>query len=123
MSWWRAGTSAGIGCLAAVLVAGCDGAGDDQPAPVSPSIVSASSGSSLSPVPRIFDEAALEDGVRRVLVQSYALTDVGTVRCPSGQAVLTGISFDCEVEMGGVAKSVTLTVRGPDGTYEVSPPK
>lgn len=108
-----------------VLASGCSGAADHKPPATSSSspIISSIVVTSLSPVPRIFDEAALQDGVRRVLVQAYGLGDVGTVRCPSGQAVQAGISFDCAVQVGGVGKHVTLTVRGADGTYEVSQPK
>ncbi|HVW43278.1 MAG TPA: DUF4333 domain-containing protein [Amycolatopsis sp.] len=109
--------------MAAALLSGCGGSGDEPPATSSPGVISDSAVSSLSPVPRIFDEAALEAGVRRVLVQSYGLTDVGTVHCPTGQSVQTGVSFDCEVQTGRVTRHVTLTVRGPDGTYEVSQPK
>jgi hypothetical protein len=71
----------------------------------------------------VFDSAALEDGVRQVLTQSYGLADITEVRCPSGQAVQVGISFDCEVIVGGVPKTVTLTVQTSDGTYQVSAPK
>lgn len=123
MSWWRAGTWAGVGCVAAVLAAGCAGSSDKPPVTSAPGVVSESSPSSLTPVPRIFDESALEGGVRRVLVQSYGVTDIGAVRCPSGQAVQVGISFDCTVQIGGAVRNVTLTVRGADGTYEVSAPK
>jgi len=109
--------------VALVLPAGCGGGDDEQSPPSSSGVVPASSSSSLSPAPRIFDQAALEAGVRRVLTESYQLTGVGTVRCPSGQTVQTGISFDCTVALPEGTKRVTLTVRGSDGTYEVSAPK
>lgn len=120
---WRSAAWAGAAGSALILLAGCAGGGDAPPPPSSGGVVSAGSTSSLSPAPRIFDEAALEDGVRHVLVASYQLTDVGAVRCPSDQAVQAGISFDCTVVLGGVTKSVTLTVRGVDGTYEVAQPR
>ena len=119
---WR--VLAGVACVTALFVTGCDGSADKLPASSPPSFASQSSPVvSLTPVPRIFDQGALEDGVRRVLVQSYRLSDVGTVHCPSGQAVQVGSSFDCTVQIGGTTKNVTLTVRGVDGTYEVSQPK
>lgn len=118
----RAGL-AGAGVL--LLVAGCAGRGGDRPAPSSVGGTSggASSSSVLAPASRVFDSAALEDGVRQVLTQSYGLADITEVRCPSGQAVQVGISFDCEVIVGGVPKTVTLTVQTSDGTYQVSAPK
>ncbi|KAA9152179.1 DUF4333 domain-containing protein [Amycolatopsis acidicola] len=108
-----------------LVLAGCGGSADDQ---VTPSTAGATSSASVSPSAsaspaRIFDERALQDGVRQVLVQSYGLADVTNVRCPSDQAVQTGVSFDCEVTIGGAPKTVTLTVQGPDGTYQVAQPK
>jgi Domain of unknown function (DUF4333) len=112
------------GAATLLLVAGCNRPAD---VPITPSSTGGSSGStaqsSLSPVPRIFDVTALEAGVRRVLTQSYQLTGVGEVRCPSGQAVQAGISFDCSIELNGTTKTVTLTVENSAGTYRVSQPK
>ncbi|WP_435155226.1 DUF4333 domain-containing protein [Amycolatopsis sacchari] len=115
-------------CLAASVLplAGCGGGGDAPPAPTSLGGTTGGgmpSSSTLSPAPRVFDARALEDGVRQVLTQSYGLADVGEVRCPSGQFVQAGISFDCEVVVGGARKNVTLTVQGLDGTYQVSQPR
>lgn len=122
----RARTWLGVAGAVVVLLVGCDGSAGDPPARTSLGGTSgggASSSSALSSASRVFDNAALEDGVRQVLTQSYSIAGVGEVRCPSGQAVQLGISFDCEVTVGGAPKTVTLTVQTADGTYEVSAPK
>ncbi|WP_236793016.1 DUF4333 domain-containing protein [Amycolatopsis sp. GM8] len=116
-----AGSAAGL-----LLLAGCAGPGGEKPAPSPQSITSGggtSSSRGLAPVPRVFDPAALESGVRQVLTESYGIADVTQVRCPSGQTVQVGVSFDCAVTLRGEQKAVTLTVRNVDGTYEVSGPK
>ncbi|HVV14781.1 DUF4333 domain-containing protein [Amycolatopsis sp.] len=110
----------------ALLLAGCGGGDGDR---VTPSTIGATSrgssatSSSATPAPRIFDAKALQDGVRQVLVQSYGLAGVSDVRCPSGQVVQTGVSFDCALQVDGAPKTVTLTVRSQDGTYQVSQPR
>lgn len=121
----RARTRAGLAGAGLLLLAGCHGPGGGPPAPspVSTSRGAASSSTSLAPASRVFDTTALENGVRQVLTQSYGIPDVTGVRCPSGQVVQVGISFDCAVTVAGQAKTVTLTVRTPDGTYQVSVPK
>jgi hypothetical protein len=109
------------------LLAGCDGSGGDRPVPSPLGSTSGggapSAGGSLAPASRVFDTTALENGVRQVLTQAYGLPDVTGVRCPSGQVVQVGISFDCAVTVAGQPKTVTLTVQTPDGTYQVSVPK
>ncbi|WP_160148809.1 DUF4333 domain-containing protein [Amycolatopsis alkalitolerans] len=118
---------AGLAGAGVMLLAGCDSSGGDQPPPTSLGGTSGggapSAGTTLPPAPRVFDTGALQNGVRQVLTQSYGLTDVTGVRCPSGQAVQVGVSFDCAVTVAGEPKSVTLTVQTADGTYQVSAPK
>lgn len=120
----RARTWVGLAGAVVVLLVGCDGSAGDPPAPTSLGGTSGGGASFSSTLgSRVFDRAALQDGVRQVLTQSYGIAGVGEVRCPSGQAVQVGISFDCEVTVGGVPKTVTLAVQTADGTYEVSAPK
>jgi hypothetical protein len=107
--------------LSALVLAGCSGNGAPPPSPLTDPLGGTST--SLGPAQRIFDTLALQNGVKQVLTQSYGIASVGEVHCPSQQAVQTGISFDCTVELGGAMKAVTLTVKSSDGTYEVSQPK
>ncbi|WAL63304.1 DUF4333 domain-containing protein [Amycolatopsis cynarae] len=100
----------------ALLLTGCGNGGH------TPGFSSGSSEAAAPPV-RVFDADAVQAGVRHLLTQSYGLTGVGTVRCPSGQVVQAGISFACVVEVNGSRRTVTLTVRDADGTYAVSAPQ
>ncbi|MBB2937015.1 hypothetical protein FHX82_004079 [Amycolatopsis bartoniae] len=114
----------GCACLVVLPLAGCTGGGDAPSVPSSSgSSASSSSAVTLPSASRVFDETALENGVRQVLSQSYGLADVTEVRCPAGQAVQVGISFECAVTVAGAQRSVTLRVQTPDGTYQVSAPK
>lgn len=109
-----------------LLLTAC-GTSGEAPGPevstVSTSAGGASSSAGSAPVSRVFQTSALQDGVRRILSDTYGLADVTGVRCPEQQAVQVGISFDCEASVGGVPKTVTLTVQTPDGTYAVARPK
>ena len=48
---------------------------------------------------------------------------VSGVTCPEGQEVEPGNSFQCQVQLGGQAKTVTVTVKNAEGVYEVGHPK
>lgn len=123
----RARTWAGLAGAGVLLLAACDGGGGDKPVPTPLGTTSGggtpSSSTSFTPASRVFDTTALENGVTQVLTRSYGIADVTGVRCPAGQAVQVGISFDCAVTVAGQPKTVTLTVQTPDGTYQVSQPK
>jgi len=71
----------------------------------------------------VFDPVHVEDGVRRVLIESYLIHDLGEVSCPSGEDVLPGRIFECTVDIAGEKKKVTITVRDAEGGYEVSQPE
>lgn len=117
---------AGLAGATVLLLSACGASGGEPPPTAtlgSSSGGGAAASTGASSVSRVFQTTALQDGVRRVLTQSYGLTDVAGVRCPDRQAVQIGISFDCEVMIGGVMKTVTLTVQTADGTYAVAPPK
>lgn len=68
------------------------------------------------------DNAAVEDGVARVLKESYDIADVTDVSCPSGQAVEVDATFTCDLKVSGEAKQVTVKITKDDGTYEVGRP-
>ncbi|MGV9673711.1 DUF4333 domain-containing protein [Nocardia sp. NPDC003482] len=68
------------------------------------------------------DNKAVQDGVQKVLKDSYGIDDVQDVNCPSGQKVEVGKTFDCTLKVGGEAKKVTVKITKDDGTYEVGRP-
>ncbi|MFD6451618.1 DUF4333 domain-containing protein [Nocardia sp. NPDC060220] len=68
------------------------------------------------------DNAAVQDGVSRVLKDSYGIADVSDVSCPSGQAVEVDATFTCDLKVSGEAKKVTVKITKEDGTYEVGRP-
>ncbi|MFR9728809.1 DUF4333 domain-containing protein [Saccharopolyspora sp. MS10] len=70
-----------------------------------------------------FDANSVQHGVARTLERSYHLSAVESVRCPDGQRVVVGSSFDCEVSLPGGRKRVSVTVRDSSGTYEVGYPR
>ncbi|WP_051022570.1 DUF4333 domain-containing protein [Nocardia pneumoniae] len=68
------------------------------------------------------DQAAVQDGVKKVLSDSYGIQDVSDVSCPSGQEVKVDATFVCDVKVSGEAKKVTIKITKDDGTYEVGRP-
>ncbi|WP_020673493.1 DUF4333 domain-containing protein [Amycolatopsis nigrescens] len=125
----RVATVLAVSCLGILAVAGCESAGEKPPATSSPAAPPPPAGSpvsspvSLTPVPKILDQSAVQDGVRQVLVQSFQLEEVETVGCPAGQAVEVGHVFDCTASIAGEEKTVTVTVKTAQGEYEVGAPR
>ncbi|MFI5775611.1 DUF4333 domain-containing protein [Nocardia sp. NPDC051570] len=68
------------------------------------------------------DNKAVQDGVQKVLKDSYGIDDVQGVSCPSGQKVQVGKAFECTLKVGGEQKKVTVKITKDDGTYEVGRP-
>ncbi|WP_336085516.1 DUF4333 domain-containing protein [Nocardia sp. SSK8] len=68
------------------------------------------------------DNTAVQDGVAKVLKESYGIADVSDVSCPSGQAVEVDATFTCDLKVSGEAKQVTVKITKDDGTYEVGRP-
>jgi hypothetical protein len=68
------------------------------------------------------DSKAVQDGVQKVLKDSYGIDDVQDVSCPSKEKVEVGNTFDCNLKIGGEQKKVTVKVTKSDGTYEVGRP-
>lgn len=73
-------------------------------------------------VTKVFDAAALESGVTKVLTESYGLKGVTGVTCKSDIRVTNGAAFDCDAVIDGKTKKVPIKVTSSDGTYEVSQP-
>lgn len=76
-----------------------------------------------APVTKVFDEAAMRRSVRSMLTDSYDLSDVTSVTCPSEQPVEAGARFDCTAVVDGEPHRVPITVRDDDGRYEVGYPE
>ncbi|MFD4636547.1 DUF4333 domain-containing protein [Lentzea sp. NPDC058436] len=70
----------------------------------------------------VFMTDAVEYGVGQVLTDEYKISDVGRVTCPESQDVEPGRTFICAVAVGGVDRSVKITVKTADGEYEVGQP-
>ncbi|MGY2057065.1 DUF4333 domain-containing protein [Nocardia gipuzkoensis] len=68
------------------------------------------------------DQAAVQDGVKKVLSDSYGIQDISDVSCPSGQEVKVDATFECSVKVSGEAKKVSIKITKDDGTYEVGRP-
>lgn len=118
--------------LLSALVAGCeDGAGKPSggstslnPGPVPTTTTTPSrSTPSLTPLPKVFDETAVQDSVFKVLVDSYQVQNLDTVICPPDQPVRTGHQFQCSAKIDGERKSVPITVTSDTGAYDVGMPK
>lgn len=67
-------------------------------------------------------QTAVQDGVSKVLKESYGIADVSDVSCPSGQAVKVDATFTCDLKVSGEDKQVTIKITKDDGTYEVGRP-
>ncbi len=57
------------------------------------------------------------------MTESYGAIDVTDVSCPSGQQVETGSQFSCTLVADGAPRTVTVTVKDDQGTYEVGRPR
>lgn len=64
----------------------------------------------------------MQADVRKILTETYQVREVGDVLCPSNQKVEDRSTFTCTVQVAGEGKTVTITVTGEDGRYEVGAP-
>ncbi|MFD9890563.1 DUF4333 domain-containing protein [Amycolatopsis sp. NPDC059027] len=128
----RARLVVGLCCAGALALAGCTG--EQRPAAPPPSSASApttppssSDTDSGTPTPsppgRVFDAAAMDSAVRKILTENYKIKNVGEVSCPPGRPVTDGDRFTCAVQLGGTVKKVPITVTGGDGQYRVDAPE
>ena len=70
-----------------------------------------------------FDQGALQDGVAKILKDSYGAEDVKDVECPSDQKAEKDAKFECKAKVDGEDKTIAVTVTNDDGEYEVARPK
>jgi hypothetical protein len=73
-------------------------------------------------VTRVFDQAAVQDGVQRVLTDDFDIPGVGAVTCGEGIQVTEGAEFDCQVTIDGERLTVPVRVTDDEGGYEVGRP-
>jgi len=66
--------------------------------------------------------ASVQDGVQKVLTDTYKVTDVSKVSCPSGQEVKNGGTFTCKATIAGKETDVKITITDDNGTYQVGRP-
>ncbi|EWC59114.1 hypothetical protein UO65_5605 [Actinokineospora spheciospongiae] len=71
---------------------------------------------------KVFDQNAVQDGVKSILTGKYSVENVESVSCPADQEVKKDARFTCDVTIGGEQKKVNITVRSDEGEYEVAPP-
>jgi hypothetical protein len=69
----------------------------------------------------VFDQNAVQDGVRRILSNEYG-QNPQQVSCPADQEVQTGSRFTCQATIDGEQHDVIITVRTDAGEYEVARP-
>ncbi|MBW0117944.1 DUF4333 domain-containing protein, partial [Pseudonocardia abyssalis] len=73
----------------------------------------------------VFDQAALQTGVQRVLVEDYGYGVVGDVTCGApGESIRVsdGAGFTCTTTIDGAPATVPVRVTSSTGDYEVSRP-
>ncbi|WP_326568129.1 DUF4333 domain-containing protein [Amycolatopsis rhabdoformis] len=68
------------------------------------------------------EQKSLQDGVSKVLAESYGEPDVKNVACPSGESTQNGTTFDCTLQLGGQPRKVTVRVLNDKPEYEVGAP-
>ncbi|MEP7762777.1 DUF4333 domain-containing protein [Sanguibacter sp. 25GB23B1] len=70
----------------------------------------------------LFEQEALESGVRDVLTDDFELTDVDDVECPADVVAQGGEQLECTFTSGGEDLSVPVEVLNDDGQYRVGGP-
>lgn len=73
-------------------------------------------------VKKVFDASAVQTGVTTILTNDYKLTSVSGVTCPAQQEVKVGATFTCTASVDGSDRTVPITVKTSDGSYEVGRP-
>lgn len=73
-------------------------------------------------ISKVLNAAAVEDGVQKILTDTYKITDVTKVSCPSNQKVKNGGTFTCKATIGGKDTDVKITITDDNGTYQVGRP-
>ncbi|WIV58740.1 DUF4333 domain-containing protein [Amycolatopsis nalaikhensis] len=70
----------------------------------------------------VLERQSLQDGVVKVLNESYGEPDVKDAQCPANEAAENGTTFDCTVKIAGQDKKVTVRVLNDRPEYEVGAP-
>lgn len=73
-------------------------------------------------VSRVFDDEALQDGVRLVLERDFHLTQVTELQCPRRQPVEPHAVFLCAVRINGAPSTVPVVIQDAAGRYAVGRP-
>ena len=73
-------------------------------------------------VARVFDDEALQDGVRLILERDFHLAQVTELRCPRHQPVSPRVVFVCAVRINGAPATVPVVVQDEAGRYAVGRP-
>jgi hypothetical protein len=73
-------------------------------------------------ISKVLNAAAVEDGVQKILTDTYKITDVTQVSCPANQKVKNGGTFTCKATIGGKDTDVRITITDDNGTYQVGRP-
>jgi hypothetical protein len=73
-------------------------------------------------VTTVFDQAAVQNGVRTILRDEYRLR-VSEVVCPPNQQVLPARSFTCVATIDGRRSEVPVVIQDRDGRYRVGQPR
>ncbi|MGH3566639.1 MAG: DUF4333 domain-containing protein [Pseudonocardia sp.] len=73
-------------------------------------------------VSRVFDRAALQQGVQQMLTENYGIAGVESVTCEAGVEVVAGESFECAAVVEGEDVTVPIRITSADGDYEVGRP-
>lgn len=70
---------------------------------------------------KVFDTAAVQTGVQKVLTDSYGLK-VSAVTCGQSIAVTAGNTFTCDATIDGKPARIPVRITSNDGNYEVGRP-
>ena len=73
-------------------------------------------------VSRVFDDEALQDGVRLVLERDFHLAQVTELQCPRHQPVEPHTVFLCAVRINGAPSTVPVVIQDETGRYAVGRP-
>jgi hypothetical protein len=73
-------------------------------------------------VSKVFDTAAVQAGVQKILTDSYDIRDVSAVTCGEKIAVTAGDTFTCDATIAGSPARIPVRITSADGDYEVGRP-
>jgi hypothetical protein len=73
----------------------------------------------LLPTVKVFDNVAVESGIRSVLAPGHQIDNVS---CPADRPVKAGTTFTCTATVDGQKKNIVITAKDDNGKYEVAQP-